>query len=123
MPLYDYKCKSCGHKDSEFRRMAQIIPGGPAEVCPECGMADYVRQITVPHTDLKEFHTPIEMYSVAVENLQDVREMKRRCPDADVSDDPRDPMYGVPIARTRKAKQQILKASGHVEINSERVRR
>lgn len=103
--------------------MASIVPDSPPEVCPQCNAPEYRRQISLPHTDLKEFHTPIEMYSVAVEDLNEVRALKTSCPDADVSDDPRDPMYGVPIARSRKAKLQVLKASGYVETNSERVRR
>lgn len=76
----------------------------------------------LPHTDLKEYRQPVEMFSVAVEDIEEIRELQRKCPDAFISDDPRDEMYGVPIAKNRKAKLQVLKASGFVETNSERVR-
>jgi len=119
MPIYDFRCPACEHElIDEYRSMQSANP-----LCPLCGEASMEKVPTLTHTDLREFHTPIEMYSVAVENIQDVRELQRRCPDADISDDPADPMYGVPIARSRKAKLQVLKASGFEETNSERVRK
>jgi putative FmdB family regulatory protein len=118
MPLYSYACRDCSHADDEFQRMASE----PLTTCPVCGKATYERQVSLPHTDLKEYAAPIEMYSVAVEELDEIRELQRKCPDADISTDPADEMYGVPIARSRKAKLQVLKATGHHENNSERVR-
>jgi len=50
-----------------------------------------------------------------MEDLGEIRAFKQRCPDVDLSDDPDDPMYGVPIARSRKAKLEALKAAGFVE--------
>lgn len=118
MPMYDYVCGACGHEDTEYHRMGHVL-----SVCPKCQRPAYLKQVSLPHTDLKEFHTPIEMYSVAEEDLGKIRDLKRRCPDADISDDPANPLYGVPVARSRKAKLQVLKANGFQEINSERVRR
>lgn len=117
MPIYAYQC-DCGHAAEEF----QHITAAALTACPVCGSPAYHRVPTLCHTDLKEFHTPIDMYSVAVEDLGEVRDLKRACPDADISDNPADPMYGVPIARSRKAKLQVLRASGYIETNSERVR-
>jgi len=65
----------------------------------------------------------IEMMSIAMENPQEIRDFARRCPDVQISEDPKDPNYGIPVARNRKAKVQALKAAGYQEINSERVRR
>lgn len=115
MPIYDAKC-ACGHEARDvYAKMNSLIP------CPKCG-GTMERVPSLPHTDLKEFHTPIEMYSVAVEELVDVRRLKAACPDADISDDPASELYGVPVARSRKAKMQVLKATGFMESNSERVR-
>lgn len=118
MPLYDYKCSECGHTHEEFYR----ITSEPVQVCPKCNRQTYQRQVSLPHTDLKEFRTPIEMFSIAMEDPDEIREFARKCPDVDVCTDPDHPDYGVPIARTRKAKLQALKAAGFIETNSERVR-
>jgi hypothetical protein len=116
MPLYDLACE-CGRTATDvFQKM---VPAQP-HLCV-CGRA--MERVPVStHTDLKEYHTPIEMYSVALEDLEEIREFSKRCPDAQISMDPADEMYGVPIAKSRKAKLQILKAAGHHENNSERVR-
>lgn len=111
MPLYDFKCRACGHAAEEYQRMS----APPSQDCPQCGAPEYNKQVSLPHTDLKPFHKPIEMYSVAMEDLGEIRAFKQRCPDLDLSDDPADPMYGIPVAATRKAKLQALKAAGYVE--------
>lgn len=116
MPLYDLACE-CGHTATDvFQKMNPDQP----HLCV-CGRA--MQRVPVrTHTDMQDFHAPIEMYSVAVEELDEIRQLQKQCPDAQISDNPRDEMYGVPIARNRKAKMQVLKASGHHEGNSERVR-
>jgi putative FmdB family regulatory protein len=122
MPLYDYECKQCGHKGTEFRKMANVNPDDRPEVCPECTAQAYTRQISCPHTDLKEFATPIELYSIALDTDDEIREFLRKCPDVEVCTDPASDMYGIPVARHRKGKLQALAAAGYVETNSERVR-
>ena len=117
MPIYDYQCDLCGERKGDVYHGMHDTP----LIACVCGSA-MAKAITLPHTDLKAFHTPIDMYSVALEDQDEIRELKKKCPDADISDDPRDEMYGVPIARTRKAKMQILAATGYQELNSERVR-
>lgn len=118
MPIYEYTCGACGHAAEEYHKMGHLLT-----VCPLCNRAAYHKQVSRVHTDLKEFHKPIEMYSVAEEDPAKIRALKSACPDADISDDPTNPLYGVPVARNRKAKLQVLKAQGFEEINSERVRR
>jgi hypothetical protein len=83
--------------------------------CPICWEDAYERQVSLPHTDLQEFSKPIEMFSVAMESLEEIRAFKAKCPDLDLSDDPASPDYGLPIARTRKAKLQALAAAGYQE--------
>lgn len=116
MPLYDYQCE-CGRTQSDvFRKMQST----ESQIC-KCGKA-MERVPVLPHTDLKDYHTPIELYSVAMEDQAEIEEFARKCPDVQISTDPRDEMWGVPIARNRKGKLQALKAAGHHEGNSERVR-
>jgi len=49
MPIYAYKCSSCGHTDD----VLQKISADPLTVCPACGQAAYARQVTAPQFQLK----------------------------------------------------------------------
>lgn len=112
MPIYSYACP-CGHADDEFQKMSSA----PLTDCPKCNGKNYHRVPTIPHTNLIEFRTPIEMFSVACNNDEEIREMQRKVPGLDISTDPRDEMYGVPIARTRAQKLAALEVAGFVETN------
>jgi putative FmdB family regulatory protein len=117
MPMYDYECDGCRHADSEFKHMRNAEPVGVVTPCPRCGETKYRRVISTFHTDLKEFHKPIEMFSIAMEDDETIRDFKRRCPDVDVQIDPEHPDYGLPIARNRKQKLDALRAAGYRELN------
>lgn len=41
MPTYEYQCKKCGHRFSEFQR----IVDPPIKDCPKCGKKSCVEQI------------------------------------------------------------------------------
>jgi putative FmdB family regulatory protein len=118
MPLYDYRCESCGF---DAKDVFHKIISDHQELCSRCGSV-MDRVPTLPHTDLKEYHTPIEMFSIGMEDQEEIRAFSIKCPDVQISTNPDDPMYGVPVARTRKAKMQALGAAGFIETNSERVR-
>jgi len=113
MPLYEYVCRACRHQSDEY----QSIHDDRLTICPACGEPEYRRVISVPHTDMKEFHKPIEMFSVALSTDDEIREVQRRCPDVRISADRDDPMYGVPIAASRKQKKAVLRATGFTERN------
>jgi hypothetical protein len=66
---------------------------------------------------MKEFSTPIEMHSIACIYPEQIEEFKRDCPGVDCSDNPEDPLYGVPIARSRRDKLKALDSAGFVEKN------
>lgn len=88
----------------------------PQVECPHCHYTA-VRVPSLPHTTLVEYSKPIEMFSIGMNDDEEIREFKRKCPDVDVSTDPRDEMYGVPVARTRQQKLAALEAAGFEETN------
>lgn len=112
MPLYEYKCAECGHEDEEFQHMRD----DHLTECPSCDADVYRRQVTLPHSDMIEFAKPCELYSIALNDDEEIRAFKRKAPGVPVETDPRSEMYGIPMARNRKEKLAALDAMGHVEI-------
>ncbi|MBW8456901.1 MAG: FmdB family zinc ribbon protein [Thiobacillus sp.] len=49
MPIYTYKCASCGFAQDEMQKMSDAL----LTVCPSCGKADYVKQVTAAGFALK----------------------------------------------------------------------
>lgn len=49
MPLYAYKCGSCGHA----KDVLQKISDAPLTVCPSCGASAFAKQITAAGFQLK----------------------------------------------------------------------
>ena len=49
MPIYAYKCQSCGHAKDVLRK----ISDPPLVVCPECGAAAFSKQVTAAGFQLK----------------------------------------------------------------------
>ena len=49
MPIYAYKCSSCGHT----KDVLQKISAEPLKVCPACGSATFAKQLTAPGFQLK----------------------------------------------------------------------
>ena len=49
MPIYAYKCSSCGHA----KDVLQKISADPLTVCPACGSATFTKQLTAPGFQLK----------------------------------------------------------------------
>lgn len=49
MPIYAYKCASCGHTDDVLQKIADA----PLTVCPKCGKETYSKQVTAPQFQLK----------------------------------------------------------------------
>ena len=111
MPIYSYRCEACKHGTEEFQRMADVA----LTECPKCKQAQYHRVPCLAHTDLKEFSSPIEMYSIALNDDEEIKEFMRKAPGVDIATDPNDPMYGIPIARSRKQKLTALKAMQYTE--------
>lgn len=110
MPVYEYQCPQCGHNHEEYQKMSadRTYP------CPKCGGVSE-RQVSRPHLDIIEFHTPIEMQSIGCTSVEQIREMQRA--GVPISDDPRDENYGIPIARNRKEKRKALQVAGYIETN------
>ncbi len=49
MPIYEYRCSSCGHQQ-EF---LQKVSDAPIIVCTECGKPDFVKMLTAAGFQLK----------------------------------------------------------------------
>ena len=49
MPIYAYKCESCGHRQDALQK----ISDAPLAVCPACGASTYVKQVTAAGFQLK----------------------------------------------------------------------
>jgi putative FmdB family regulatory protein len=49
MPIYAYKCESCGHA----KDVLQKISDEPLTVCPQCGAARFQKQVTAAGFQLK----------------------------------------------------------------------
>lgn len=49
MPLYPYRCTSCGHR---FEKI-QSFSSEPEKVCPKCGKETLVRPLTAPRFQFK----------------------------------------------------------------------
>jgi putative FmdB family regulatory protein len=49
MPIYAYKCESCGHRQD----VLQKVSDAPLTVCPACGEARFVKQVTAAGFQLK----------------------------------------------------------------------
>ncbi len=49
MPIYAYKCESCGHT----KDVLQKISDDPLTVCPQCGAPHFQKQVTAAGFQLK----------------------------------------------------------------------
>ena len=49
MPIYAYRCTSCGHAQDVLRK----ISDPPLNVCPACGAPTFVKQVTAAGFQLK----------------------------------------------------------------------
>jgi hypothetical protein len=49
MPIYAYKCESCGHRQDVLQKMSDPL----LTECPACGAQRYVKQVTAAGFQLK----------------------------------------------------------------------
>ena len=49
MPIYAYRCSACGHAQDVLRKVSDP----PLTVCPACGAATFVKQVTAAGFQLK----------------------------------------------------------------------
>ena len=49
MPIYAYKCESCGHRQDVLQKISDPL----LTDCPACGAAAYVKQVTAAGFQLK----------------------------------------------------------------------
>jgi putative FmdB family regulatory protein len=49
MPIYAYKCESCGHRQDVLQRVSDAV----LSTCPACGAPSFVKQVTAAGFQLK----------------------------------------------------------------------
>ena len=49
MPIYAYKCESCGHRQDVLQKISDPL----LTMCPACGASAYVKQVTAAGFQLK----------------------------------------------------------------------
>jgi putative FmdB family regulatory protein len=49
MPIYAYKCESCGHRQDVLQKISDPV----LDTCPACGAASFVKQVTAAGFQLK----------------------------------------------------------------------
>ncbi len=49
MPIYAYKCESCGHAKDVLQKMSDV----PLSACPQCGAETFKKQLTAAGFQLK----------------------------------------------------------------------
>ncbi len=49
MPIYAYRCTSCGHAQDVLQKMSDAV----LTVCPACGASTYAKQVTAAGFQLK----------------------------------------------------------------------
>jgi len=49
MPIYAYRCTSCGYEKDALQKLSDA----PLVTCPECGEASFRKQLTAPGFQLK----------------------------------------------------------------------
>jgi hypothetical protein len=97
----------------DFLHISSDIPD--RKQCPKCLFFSMVREISVPHTH-RDFNKPIEHYSCAPTDPEDVMALRQKLSnEIQMSTDPDDPMYGIPISRNETERQAVLKAVGFVD--------
>lgn len=49
MPIYEYRCSSCGHQNDFLQKLSEP----PLTDCPECGKSTFSKQVTAAGFQLK----------------------------------------------------------------------
>jgi len=49
MPIYAYRCESCGFAKDHLQKLSDPVLG----ICPDCGKAEYAKQVTAAGFQLK----------------------------------------------------------------------
>jgi putative FmdB family regulatory protein len=49
MPIYAYKCESCGHRQDVLQKISDPV----LSTCPSCGASSFVKQLTAAGFQLK----------------------------------------------------------------------
>ncbi len=109
MPFRAFTCRNCETIADGMYGLHDDTP----KCCYSPMVRDYHRE-GMGQRPTGAFDKPIVMYSVGL-NPEEIPAFKKACPDIDVATS--GPLMGIPIARTRHQKKQILRTMGFEERN------
>jgi len=61
---------------------------------------------------------PIELYSIGLNTKSEIQEFAKRNPNTQISQDRRDPLFGIPVVKSRSEKLRVLNNEGFQEKSS-----
>lgn len=115
MPQYDYVYEDTGESFIEFQQMKE-------EPLTEHNGRPCRRTVSsfTPQTRYGKGNrcNPIEMMSIAVDSPEEVAAFRQRNPGVEISDRAGDPLFGIPIAKSRSEKKAILATENFVDTKS-----
>lgn len=112
VPIHSFLCKNCGNLFADYFKLTSAVP--EVKECPKCHFTSAFKEFPCPHT-IKDFGKPVEMYSVAPVNPEDVEAFARSNPDIKLDTDPNSDMYGVPIVKNESERRKVMKYFGVVD--------
>jgi putative FmdB family regulatory protein len=86
MPIYAYKCESCGHRQDVLQKLSDPL----LSTCPACGAASFVKQITAAGFQLKGsgwYATDFRNGSTPAAGDKEAKEAKNGKPDTSTPGD------------------------------------
>jgi len=107
MPIYAYRCPDCNTTLEDFRFLSRR---DELPECDKCG-TPMLRDISAECRGIRSpnFHKPIEMFSIAPNTPEEVKELR----DAGATFTPE----LVPLAHNRTEKKRLMKVAGVVEMS------
>lgn len=106
MPLRTFTCEKCGRTERVFQTLHEEL--SPPCSCGGKTFRDYTQE-SGNRNCTGAFRTPIEMASIGPVMPDELPAFKQACPQVDLTPE------GVPLARTRHQKLQVLRHFGMQE--------
>lgn len=115
MPMYDYRYEDTDELFTEFQQMSEEpLTEHKGRACRR--VVSEFRPIT--RYGKGNGCDPIQMMSIAVDSREEIDAFRQRNPGVEISDVVGDPLFGIPVAKSKSEKNKILAAEGFVDKKS-----